>query len=537
MINLVKKQTFNWKNDILSGLTVALALVPEAIAFSFIAGVDPIVGLHAAFMIGFFTSILGGRPGMISGATGALAVVLIHVVQEGNKMGLAMDTPVENMGVQYLFLTVILMGIIQVLSGVFKLGKFSRLIPKPVMLGFVNGLAIVIFLAQLGMFKTKVGNTSQWMEAPALMLMLGLIAATMLIMHFLPKLTKKLPAGLTAIVVVTVFANLAGLDVSTVGSFIRDGGGSGLAGGLPQFQSDLFTIVPLNFETFQFIFPYALILAGIGMIESLLTLNLIDELTETRTSSNRECVGLGIANIVTGLFGGMGGCAMIGQSMINYDGGGRGRLSGFTAAVALLIFILFGATYIELIPIAALTGIMFMVVIGTFAWSSLRIINKIPRSDAFVLILVSALTVIFDLAIAVLAGVIVSALTFSWENAKRIRARKTIKEDGTKLYEIWGPLFFGSTKTFSTKFDIKADPKNVEVDMIESKVSDHSAVEAINDLISKYKNEGKTVKFRHLSPDCIAILEKLHGDFSEHVITEENDPRYYVMTGHQSDFY
>lgn len=537
MISLVKRHTFNWKNDILSGLTVALALVPEAIAFAFIAGVDPLVGLHAAFMIGFITSIFGGRPGMISGATGALAVVMVSLVAQGNEKGLALDVPIESLGVQYLFLTVVLMGIIQMLAGVLKLGKFSRLIPKPVMLGFVNGLAIVIFLSQLGMFKVKEAGVSEWMSGNALMVMLLLIGATMAIMHFLPKLTTKVPSGLAAIVLVSLAVNFMGLDVSTVGSFIRDGGGTGLAGGLPEFQTEMWGLVPMNWDTLSFIFPYALILAGIGMVESLLTLNLIDELTETRTSSNRECFGLGLGNFLTGLFGGMGGCAMIGQSIINYDGGGRGRLSGLTASLALLAFILFGATYIELIPIAALTGIMFMVVIGTFAWSSLRILNKIPRSDAFVLIAVSGLTVMFDLAVAVLAGVVISALSFSWENAKRIRARKSTTEAGVKVYEIWGPLFFGSTKEFANKFTPAEDPEQVEVDMIESRVSDHSAVEALKSLVEKYEKAGKTLRFRHLSSDCIKVLEKNSPNFGKYVITDVDDPKYYVMSGDTTDAY
>ncbi len=434
MTDFIIKRIGNARNDILSGLTVALALVPEAVAFAFVADVDPLVGLYAAFMIGLITAVFGGRPGMISGATGALAVVMVSLVSEGNAMG----APEENLGLYYLFATVILMGFIQILAGVLRLGKFVRLIPQPVMMGFVNGLAIVIFLSQLNMFRENVGGERVWMGGTDLALMLGLVGLTMLIMWGLPKLTTKVPEALAAILVVSLIAIFGNFDVATVGSFIRDGGGQGLRGGLPTFQSDIFTKIPLDFATLRFIFPYALILAAIGLIESLMTLNLIDELTETRGSSNRECVAQGGANIITGLFGGMGGCAMIGQSIINIQSGGRGRLSGIVAALTLLAFILFASGLIEQVPIAALVGVMFMVVIGTFAWSSFRILHKIPRTDAFVLILVSSLTVVFDLAVAVLVGVVVSALVFSWENAKRIRARKHVKADGTKVYEILG---------------------------------------------------------------------------------------------------
>lgn len=524
MTAFFRKQTANAKNDILSGITVALALVPEAVAFAFVAGVDPLVGLYAAFMIGLITSIFGGRPGMISGATGALAVVMVSLVAEGNGMGEAS----ENLGLYYLFATVILMGIIQMLAGVFKLGKFVRLIPHPVMMGFVNGLAIVIFLSQLGMFKEIVGGEKVWMQGSALYIMIGLVLLTMAIMFGLPKLTKKLPEALIAILVVSAIAIFGNIDVATVGSFIRDGGGAGLKGGLPSFQWDIFSKVPLNLETLKFIFPYALILAAIGLIESLMTLNLVDELTETRGNSNRECLAQGGANIVTGLFGGMGGCAMIGQSLINIKGGGRGRLSGIVAALTLLAFILFASGLIEQVPIAALVGVMFMVVIGTFAWSSFRILNKIPKSDVIVLVAVSALTVIFDLAIAVIAGVIISALVFSWENAKRIRARKRMREDGTKVYEIWGPLFFGSIQAFNDKFDAKNDPEKVEIDFVESRISDHSALEAIFNLVEKYEAEGKSIKLKHLSEDCKVLLYKANPKFREVIVEAIDDPRYHL---------
>lgn len=524
MTEFIRKRAANAKNDILSGFTVALALVPEAVAFAFVAGVDPLVGLYAAFMIGLITSVFGGRPGMISGATGALAVVMVALVAKGNAMG----AESEQLGLYYLFATVILMGFIQMLAGVFKLGKFVRLIPHPVMMGFVNGLAIVIFLSQLGMFMTVENGQEVWMHGAQLWTMLGLVALTMGIMFGLPKVTKKVPEALLAILVVSAIVIFGNLDVATVGSFIREGGGEGLKGGLPEFQTDIFSKVPFSWETLKFIGPYALILAAIGLIESLMTLNLIDDLTETRGNSNRECLAQGGANIVTGLFGGMGGCAMIGQSIINIKGGGRGRLSGIVAALALLGFILFASGLIEQVPIAALVGVMFMVVIGTFAWSSFRIMNKIPLTDLFVLILVSGLTVLFDLAIAVIAGVIVSALVFSWENAKRIRARKRLREDGTKIYEIWGPLFFGSISAFNDKFDVKNDPDHVEIDFVESRVSDHSAIEAIFSLVNKYKAEGKSVKLKHLSEDCKVLLYKSSPMFRDIIVEAIDDPRYHL---------
>ena len=526
MTEFIEKRVSNVRNDVLSGMTVALALVPEAVAFAFVAGVDPLVGLYAAFMVGLITSIFGGRPGMISGATGALAVVMVSLVAEGNAMGAA-D---ENLGLYYLFATVILMGIIQISAGVLKLGKFVRLIPHPVMMGFVNGLAIVIFLSQLGMFKKTINGEKVWLQGNQLYLMIGLVGLTMLIMWGLPKIkqAKKLPEALIAILAVSLIAIFSNLDVATVGSFIRDGGGEGLKGGFPVPNLETFAKVPFTIETLKFIFPYALILAAIGLIESLMTLNLIDDLTETRGNANRECVAQGSANIVTGLFGGMGGCAMIGQSIINIKGGGRGRLSGIVAAVMLLMFILFGSSYIEQVPIAALVGVMFMVVIGTFAWSSFRISNKIPKTDLFVLILVSGLTVIFDLAIAVIAGVIVSALVFSWENATRIRARKRMKVDGTKIYEIWGPLFFGSTTAFTEKFDVKNDPDTVEIDFVESRVSDHSALEAIFSIVEKYEAAGKQIHLKHLSKECKELLYKSNPKFYGVIVEDIDDPRYYL---------
>ena len=523
-----KNFTQNPKNDILSGLTVALALVPEAVAFAFVAGVDPLVGLYGAFMMGIVTALFGGRPGMISGATGAMAVVMVHLIQKGNEVGLTLNSPIENLGLQWLFITLLFVGGIQILAGIFKLGKFVRLIPHPVMMGFVNGLAIVIFLSQLGLFKETINGEKVFMSGNALWTMLGLIALTMGIMYGLPKLTKKVPAALTAIIVVAAITIFGKLDASTVGSFIVDGGGSGLKGGLPTFQDQIFGLFSTLNGHWNLILSTAVILAAVGLIESLMTLNLIDEMTETRGNGNRECIAQGGANILNGFFGGMGGCAMIGQSIINVDSGGRGRLSGAVAAIALLCFVLFGAPLIEQIPIAALVGVMFMVVIGTFAWSSFRILRKIPLSDATVLIAVSGITVWKDLAVAVIAGVIISALVFAWKNATMIRARKRIQQNGTKTYEIWGPLFFGSIQNFNSKFDIKNDPDKIEIDFVESRISDHSALEAIFSLVNKYKAEDKEIKLKHLSQDCKVLLRKGSPIFEDIIVEAVDDPRYYL---------
>ena len=526
----IKNFTQNPKNDILSGLTVALALVPEAVAFAFVAGIDPLVGLYGAFMMGIVTALFGGRPGMISGATGAMAVVMVFIIQKGNQVGDALSVPIENLGLQWLFITLLIVGAIQISAGIFKLGKFVRLIPHPVMMGFVNGLAIVIFLSQLGLFKENINGEMQWMSGDNLWMMLGLVCLTMAIMYGLPKLTKKIPAALIAIVVVAAIVIIGNIEVSTVGSFIKDGGGEGLQGDLPSFQDQIFTLFYTLKGHWGLIGSTALILAAVGLIESLMTLNLIDDMTETRGSGNRECVAQGGANILNGLFGGMGGCAMIGQSIININSGGRGRLSGATAAIALLCFVLFGAPLIEQIPIAALVGVMFMVVIGTFAWSSFRILHKIPRTDAVVLIAVSAITVWQDLAIAVIAGVIMSALSFAWKSATMIRARKRTKEDGTKVYEIWGPLFFGSTTGFNSKFEVSTDPTHVEIDFIESKVGDHSGVEALHNISNKYLEAGKKVTLTHLSPDCKAMLLKWNPEFKTIIKDAIDDPRYHVVT-------
>ena len=527
---LLSRLSPNPKNDILSGLTVALALVPEAVAFAFIAGVDPLVGLYGAFMMGLVTAVFGGRPGMISGATGAMAVVMVHMIQQGNRVGSELTTPIENLGLYWLLITLLFVGIIQISAGVFKLGKFVRLIPHPVMMGFVNGLAIVIFLSQLALFKSTSNGITTWLSGEALYIMLALVALTMAIMYFLPKLTKKIPSALTAIIIVACITIFGGIEVSTVGSFIRDGGGNSLQGGLPQFQFELFGLFNTLNGHWDLILSTAFLLAAVGLIESLMTLNLIDEITETRGSGNRECLAQGAANILNGLFGGMGGCAMIGQSIINVNSGGRGRLSGIVAAIALLCFVLFGAQVIEQIPIAALVGVMFMVVIGTFAWSSFRIINKIPRKDAFILVVVSTVTVLEDLAIAVLVGVIIAALVFAWENATMIRARKSIKKDGTKVYEIWGPLFFGSVQNFNAKFDVKNDPEKVEIDFIESRVSDHSGIEALESLVEKYLKRKKQIRLTHLSPECKTLLLKANPKFESIIEASIDDPRYYVVT-------
>jgi len=492
-----------FKNEILSGLTVALALVPEAVAFAFVAGVDPLVGLYAAFMVGLLAAIFGGRPGMISGATGAMAVVMVALVADH--------------GVEYLFAAVVPAGLIQITAGLLKLGKFIRIVPHPVMLGFVNGLAIVILLAQLQHFQvTSAEGIQEWMTGEALIIFAVLVLITMSIIHFLPKLTGAFPASLAAIITVSLLALGLDLDTATVGDL------ASIKGGLPTFH---IPSVPFNLETLMIILPYSFILAAVGLIESLLTLSLIDEVTNTRGRGNRECMGQGIANTVTGLFGGMGGCAMIGQSMINVNSGGRQRLSGVAAALFLLIFILFASPLIERIPMAALVGVMFVVVIATFEWSSLRIIGKIPATDAFILVLVSAVTVFTDLAIAVVVGVIVSALVFAWEHAKHINIKTYDDQQGSRVHELNGPLFFGSVKNFLELFNPENDPKDVIIEFQNSRVADHSAIEAIDTLAERYIRAGKTLHLRHLSEECRHLLKKA-GDLVEVNVME--DPRYRV---------
>ncbi|WP_374764478.1 SulP family inorganic anion transporter [Yunchengibacter salinarum] len=488
------------KTELLSGLTVALALVPEAVAFSFVAGVHPLVGLYAAFIVGLVTAILGGQPGMISGATGALAVVMVSLV--------------ATHGVEYLFATVVLMGLIQIAAGVFRLGKFIRLVPHPVMLGFVNGLAIVIFLAQLSQFQVPDGGGgAQWMGGGQLATMLGLVVLTMGIIWLTPRLTKVVPAPLVGILVVAAVVIGFGINVPRVGDL------ASIKGGLPLLH---IPEVPLNLETLTIIAPYAVILAAIGLIESLLTLNLVAETTGKKGGASRECVAQGLANGVTGFFGGMGGCAMIGQSIINVESGGRTRLSGIAAALFLLTFVVVGSGLIEQIPLAALVGVMFMVVLGTFAWRSLLILRRIPATDALVMILVTVVTVLTDLAIAVVVGVIVSALTYSWNNARRIHARTRFLDDGSKVYEIDGPLFFGSTEGFAEVFTPDADPDRVIVDFETSRVVDQSALQAIEDLAAKYESRGKTLQLRHLTHDCHRLLNRA----GQLMVDADDDPDY-----------
>ncbi len=495
------KQKVDYKIEILAGLTVAMALIPEAVAFALIAGLSPLTGLYAAFVVGLVASIFGGRPGMISGATGAIAVIIISLA--------------ISHGPEYIFATVILAGIMQAIVGFLKLGKLMRLVPHPVIFGFVNGLAIIIFMSQLDQFKDDTGN---WLTGGSLYLLLGLVLLTMLIIWGLPKLTKAIPASLTAILVVFGIVFFFGMDTKTVGDI------ASIKGGFPPFN---IPAVPFTFETLMIILPYASIVAGVGLIESLLTLNIIDEITETRGQSNRECVAQGAANITSGFFSGMGGCAMIGQSLINVSSGARARLSGIVAAVMLLIFIMFGSGVIELLPMAALTGLMIMVAIGTFEWASIRTLNKMPKSDVLVMVLVTLVTaIIHNLALAVLIGVIISALVFAWDNAKRIRARKYVDEDGVKHYEIYGPLFFGSVTLFNEKFDILGDPDEVIIDFSESRVVDMSAIEALNKITERYHKQGKKVHLRHLSPDCRKLLKNADEIIEVNIL---EDPTYKVV--------
>ena len=512
MFDLITKYApSNVKNDILAGLTVALALVPEAVAFAFAAHVVPLVGLYAAFIMGLVAAIIGGRAGMITGATGAVAVVIVALV--------------DNHGVEYLFAAVVLAGLIQITIGLFKLGKFIRLVPYPVFLGFVNGLALVILIAQFDQFKQKddSGNVLrtaegaiQWLSMETIGLMFAVIALTMAIIHFLPRLTKAIPSTLVAIVVGTLVTIGLGLNIQSVGDI------SSIKGNLPDFH---IPSVPFDLETFKIVLPYAITVALVGLIESLLTLNLVDELTETRGQPNRECVGQGVANTITGFFGGMGGCAMVGQSIINIKSGGRGRLSGISAALFLLSFILVGSALIEQIPVAVLIGVMFMVVIGTFEWSSFRLIGRIPPADTIVGISVALITVFFDLAIAVIVGVILSAVIFAWQHAKHINATIRTNRMGGKVYELNGPLFFASVQHFQEIFDPKNDPDDVVVDFKNARVADHSAIQAIDKLAERYLRENKRLHLKHLSPECRQLL-KTAGDLVEVNIVE--DPTYHV---------
>ena len=500
MFKLIHKRVpSNAKNDILSGLTVALALVPEAVAFALLAGLNPLVGLYAAFTIGLVTSIIGGRPGMISGATGAIAVVI--------------GTLVALHGVEYLFAAVVLTGFIQIVFGLLKMGKFIRLVPHPVFLGFVNGLAIVIFLAQVKQFKIA----DEWITGTPLLLMLVIVAITMSIIHLLPKLTRAVPSTLVAIVIGTVAVLFLGLDTRTVGDIAPIGGI------FPPFH---LPDVPLNFEMLKIVFPYAIVMAMVGLIESLLTLNLIDDLTETTGQPNRECIGQGVANTITGLFGGMGGCAMVGQSLINIKSGGRGRLSGIVASVVLLFFILYLSKYIEMIPVAVLIGVMMMVVIGTFEWGSFRLFGKVPVPDIIIGIAVAVITVLTDnLALAVIAGVIMSALSFAWESAGKIHSVEESESDGKKTYILHGALFFASINTFQAIFSPKQDPENVYIDFQDSRVMDHSAIQAIDKLADRYQKAGKTLHLMHLSSECRLLLKTAKHLVEVNVL---EDPQYHV---------
>ncbi len=506
-----KADTGHLPTELLAGLTVALALVPEAVAFAFVAGVHPLVGLYAAFIVGLITAVFGGRPGMISGATGALAVVMVSLV--------------ATHGVEYLFATVVLMGAIQIAVGVLKWGKFIRLVPHPVMLGFVNGLAIVIFLAQLTQFQVPgtaeasghgIGG-GEWMTGWPLSLMLMLVVATMGIIWVMPKITNAIPAPLAGIGIVALVVIVFGFDVPRVGDL------ASIKGGLPQFHVP---VVPLTFETFEIILPYALILSAIGLIESLLTLNLVGEITGKRGGASRECIAQGAANTITGFFGGMGGCAMIGQSMINVKSGGRTRVSGISAALFLLMFIVVAAPLIEQIPLAALVGVMFMVVIGTFAWNSFNIMRRVPLSDSAVIVLVTLVTVMYDLATAVVVGVIVSALTYAWNNATRIHAKRYDTPEGARVYQIQGPLFFGSSEGFAELFEPKDDPAVVIVDFADSRVVDQSALTAIEAVAEKYEAAGKSLQLRHLSHDCHQLLSKA----GQLIVDSDDDPDYEIAT-------
>ncbi|MBZ0206634.1 MAG: SulP family inorganic anion transporter [Flavobacteriales bacterium] len=494
-------QKVDYRTEVLSGLTVSLALIPEAVAFALIAGLSPLTGLYAAFVMGLITSIFGGRPGMISGATGAIAVVIVALAARH--------------GVEYVFAAVVLAGMFQVLAGLLRLGKFIRLVPQPVMYGFVNGLAIVIFMAQMAQFKTVDGA---WMSGASLWTMLGFVVLTMAIIWGLPRLTKVIPSSLVAILVISALVIGLRIDTRTVGDI------ASISGGFPPFH---IPAVPFTLDTLMIILPYAAIVAGVGLIESLLTLNLLDEITNTRGRSNKEAVAQGAANMLSGVFSGMGGCAMIGQSLINVSSGARARLSGIVAAVMLLVFVMFAAPLIERLPMAALVGVMFMVAIGTFEWASLRTFGRMPRHDVFVMVVVAAVTVIFhNLAVAVLIGVVISALVFAWENAKRIRARKHVDEHGVKHYEIYGPLFFGSVQAFKEKFDIANDPKEVIIDFRESRVADMSGIEALSRITERYREAGKQLHLRHLSTDCRLLLKNA-GDSIDVNILE--DPSYKVV--------
>jgi SulP family sulfate permease len=498
-------QKINYKNEILAGLTVAMTMIPESLSFAILAGFPPLVGLYAAFIAGLVTAVFGGRPGMVSGGAGATVVVVIALMRSD--------------GIEFVFAAVALAGIFQILVGLLKLGKFIRLVPQPVMYGFVNGLAVIIFMSQLEQFKAIVNGESTWLQGESLYIMLGLVALTISIVVLLPKVTKAVPSSLVAIIVVFVLVLIFGIDTKTVQDI------ASVEGGFPPFH---IPNIPWTFETLKIIAPYSLIFAAVGLTEGLLTLNLVDEITGTRGKSNRECIAQGSSNILNGFFNGMGGCPMIAQTLVNLSAGSRARLSGIIAAITILIIILFGAPVIGKLPMAALVGVMVMVAVGTFEWASFRILNKMPRHDIFVIILVAVITILLhNLALAVLIGVIISALVFAWESAKRIRARTYVDEKGAKHYEIYGPLFFGSTMNFMDKFDIETDPSEVIINFKESRVNDMSAIDALNNLTKKYNYVGKTVHLKYLSKDCIQLLKNAEAVIDVNIL---EDPSYKVMS-------
>lgn len=502
ILNLFEfKQKVNYKNEVLAGLTVAMTMIPESLSFAILAGLSPLTGLYAAFLMGLVTAVLGGRPGMVSGGAGATVVVLIALV--------------ATHGVEYLFAAVALAGILQVSVGAFKLGKFVRLIPQPVMYGFLNGLAVIIFMSQVAQFKITDNGSSEWLQGSALYLMAGLTLVTILIVVLLPRLTKAVPSSLVAIIVVFGIVYFLNLDTKKVIDI------ASVSGSFPSFH---IPAIPWNFETLQIIFPYALIMAGVGLIESLLTLNMVDEITNTKGNSNREAAAQGIANITNGFFGGMGGCAMVAQTLVNLGAGARTRLSAIIGALTILVIILVGGPIIEQIPMAALVGVMMMVAIGTFEWLSFRIFNKMPVSDIIVMVLVTLITVVLhNLALAVLVGVIVSALVFAWESAKRIRARRYIDENGIKNYDIYGPLFFGSTTTFLDKFDVENDPEKIVISFKESNVLDMSAIESLNKITEKYRKQGKKVYLSNLSLRCLRMIRNAKSIIEVNVIDDKKD--------------
>lgn len=496
-------QEVNYKTEILAGFTVAMTMIPESLSFALLAGFPPLVGLYGAFIMGLFTAIFGGRPGLISGGAGATVIVLIALMQSH--------------GLEYVFAAIALAGVFQILVGIFKLAKFIRLVPQSVMYGFVNGLAIVIFLAQISQFKTG-GANAAWMSGPQLWIMLGLVALTIGLVILIPKITKAIPASLVAIAVVFAVVYLIGVDTKTISDI------ASVQGGLPPFH---IPVVPMEWNTLWIIAPYAAIMAGVGLTEGLLTLNLVDEITQTKGNGNRESMAQGGANILNGFFFGMGGCPMIAQTLVNLSAGARARLSGIVSSITILIIVLFGAPVIGELPIAALTGVMIMVSVGTFEWASFRIFGRMPKADIVIMLVVTLITVfLHNLALAVLVGVIISALVFAWENAKRIRVRKFTDEQGIKHYEIYGPLFFGSVSAFNEKFDAANDPQEVIIDFSESRVADMSAIDALNALTERYQKAGKTVRLRHLSEDCRKLLANANKIIEVNVV---EDPTYPVM--------